>query len=113
MSAYETKTNRRKLTGAYSDSSPVVGVFYEHEPFDIFIENSLDKGILVNSSLIPRKTTRSSAGVILFNMKDGVKITKVTAGDSIDTEKAAKCRKNKIPATGITVKSGADQMTIE
>ena len=113
VSAYETKTNRRKLTGAYSDSSPVVGVFYEHEPFDIFIENSLDKGILVNSSLIPRKTTRSSAGVILFNMKDGVKITKVTAGDSIDTEKAAKCRKNKIPATGITVKSGADQMTIE
>ncbi len=102
-SAYETKTNRRRLTGAFSDASPIAAVLYEHEPMDILIENNMGKAILINSSLIPQKTTRTSAGSILFTMKDGMIITSVQAGTDIDMEKAAKCRKHKIPATGITI----------
>ncbi len=103
VSAYETKTNRRRLTGAFSSASPIVAVLYEHEPFDILIENSLGKAILINSSLIPQKATRSSAGSTLFTMKEGMSIINVSYGDAIDMEKAAKCRKHKIPATGITI----------
>lgn len=103
VSAYETKTNRRRLTGAFSQASPVVAILYEHEPFDILIENSLGRAILINSSLIPQKTTRTSAGSILFTMKDGTTVSRVTAGSAIDTDKASKCRKHKIPATGITI----------
>ncbi len=102
-SVYETKTNRRRLTGAFSDASPVAAILYEHEPMDILIENSLGRAILINSSLIPQKTTRTSAGSILFTMKDGTTVTSVRAGDAIDMELAAKCRKHKIPATGITI----------
>lgn len=102
-SAYETKTNRRRLTGAFSDGSPIAAILYEHEPMDILIENSVGKAILINSSLIPQKTTRTSAGSILFTMKEGMNILSVTAGEEIDMEKAAKCRKHKIPATGITI----------
>ena len=102
-SAYETKTNRRRLTGAFSDASPIAAVLYEHEPMDILIENNMGKAILINSSLIPQKTTRTSAGSILFTMKDGMIITSVQSGTDIDMEKAAKCRKHKIPATGITI----------
>ncbi len=112
VTAYETKTNRRKLTGAYSDSSPIAAVVYEHEPIDIFIENSAGKGILINSSLIPKKSTRSSSGSTLFSMKDGVEITNVTYGEAVDKERSSKCRKNKVPATGITVPQ-AEQITIE
>lgn len=103
VSAYETKTNRRRLTGAFSQASPVVAILYEHEPFDILIENSLGRAILINSSLIPQKSTRTSAGSILFTMKDGTTVSRVTAGSAIDTDKASKCRKHKIPATGITI----------
>lgn len=103
VSAYETKTNRRRLTGAFSNSSPIVAVLYEHEPMDILIENSLGRAILINSSLIPQKTTRTSVGATLFTMKDGTTVTSVSTGGTIDMEKAAKCRKNKIPATGITI----------
>ena len=110
--AYETKTNRKKLTGAFSDASPIAAVLYEHEPFDIFLENSAGKGILINSSLIPQKTTRSSAGVILFNMKDGIKITDVKTGDAAKDEKYARCRKNKIPATGIAIQKAGEQLTM-
>ncbi|MBQ9717902.1 MAG: topoisomerase IV, partial [Clostridia bacterium] len=102
-SAYETKTNRRRLTGAFSDASPIAAVLYEHEPMDILLENNMGKAILINSSLIPQKTTRTSAGSILFTMKDGMTITSVQAGTDIDMEKASKCRKHKIPATGITI----------
>lgn len=112
VTAYETKTNRRKLTGAFSDASPIAAVIYEHDPMDIFIENSAGKGILINSSLIPKKTTRSSAGVILFNMKEGLKVTNVTFGEKIDPDKSDGCRKNKIPATGITVKKPAEQIKL-
>ena len=102
-SAYETKTNRRRLTGAFSDASPIAAVLFEHEPMDILIENSMGRAILINSSLIPQKSTRTSAGSILFTMKDGTSVTSVHAGVAIDMEKAAKCRKLKIPATGITI----------
>lgn len=112
VTAYETKTNRRKLTGAFSSASPIAAVIYEHEPLDIFIENSAGKGILINSSLIPQKTTRSSAGVILFNMKNGLEVTNVRYGEGIDKDYASKCRKNKIPATGVAVKKG-EQLAME
>jgi len=102
-SAYETKTNRRRLTGAFSDTSPVAAILYEHEPMDILLENTVGRAILINSTLIPQKTTRTSAGSILFTMKNDIKVEFVTAGDKIDMEKAAKCRKHKIPATGITI----------
>ena len=103
--AYETKTNRKKLTGAYSSASPIAAVLFEAEgePFDIFLRNSVDKGILFSSELIPEKTTRSSSGVILFNMKDGIKITEALHGEQAAKEGYAKCRKNKIPATGISI----------
>lgn len=102
-SAYETKTNRRRLTGAFSDASPVAAILYEHEPMDILLENTVGRAILINSTLIPQKTTRTSAGSILFTMKDDIKVEFVTAGNQIDMEKASKCRKHKIPATGITI----------
>lgn len=113
VTAYETKTNRRKLTGAYSDASPIAAILYEHEPFDIFLQNSAGKGILINSSLIPQKATRSSAGVILFNMKNDFKITDVKSGTALDIEKVSRCRKNKIPATGIAIQKSGEQLTME
>ncbi len=111
--AYETKSNRKKLTGAYSTASPIVAIIYENEPVDLLIENSAGRGISISSSLIPVKTTRSSSGVALFNLKKGAKITYVKYGTKFDAEKAAKCRKIKIPATGVSLEKGAEQLTLE
>lgn len=105
ISSYETKTNRRRLTGAFSDLSAPVAVLYESVPFDIIIKNSLEKAILINTSIIPVKTTRTSSGVTLFTQKANVKI--VSAETLSETggkyENAARYRKNKIPATGIAL----------
>ncbi len=115
VSAYETKNNRKKLTGAFSDVSPVVAVVYEgEEPMDLLLENSAAKGILISSALISVKTTRSSQGITLFNMKENLEITRVRYGQSMPTgEGVQKLRKNKIPATGIALSVMGEQMQME
>lgn len=101
VSAYETKSNRKKLTGAYSTTSPIVAVFYEDKSFDVLIVADTGKAILIESSLIPIKTTRSSQGVTLFTLKDKQKI--VDAVKDYKPSGGKSCRKLKIPATGVTV----------
>jgi len=114
VTAYATKTNRKRLTGAFSDASPIVAVIYESEPLDLLLLNSAGKGILINSELISQKTTRSSAGINLFNMKGDVRITDVLWGDRIKSvSNHSRMRKNKLPATGIAVSSGSDAEQLE
>ena len=108
LSAYETKSNRRKLTGAYSSASPIVSAIYESETKDVLIVADTGKGILIKSSLIPEKTTRTASGVTLFQLKKNQKICYAVADEDIKKfEGAQKCRKIKIPASGSAL-AGAD-----
>jgi len=101
VSAYETKSNRRRLTGAYSSASQIVAVIYEKETTDVLIISDVGKGILLKSSLIPEKTTRTASGVSLFNLKKKQIVVAAVSGDKISAyPDSAKCRKIKIPATG-------------
>lgn len=102
LSAYDAKTRRKKITGAYSSESPLVGVVYEDsKPVNIFIRSDAGRGMLIKSSLIPVKSTRTAAGVQIMKLpKKGVKIDLVT--DRIDDvgQDALKCKKLAIPSTG-------------
>ena len=107
LSAYLTKGTRRKLTGAYSDASPIVAVIYEREPTDLLIYSSEGRAILIKSELVPIKTTRTAAGVQLINLKSGQKVEHVYFGDMIaGVGDTSKCRKHKIPATGAAFTPG-------
>ncbi len=100
LSAYETKGARRKLVGAYSDVSPIVGVFHEKEPMDILMISTDERAIIFKSSLIPVKTTRSSNGVTLMNVKKGHKVKEalINFTDRLEDNKGYK--KIKLPAAG-------------
>jgi len=100
VSNYETKGNRKKLIKAYSELSPICGVFYEKEkePFEIMLVSSADRAIVIKSSLIPVKATKTSAGVTLMTMKKGQ--TLVRATDRFEADAAKGYRKLKIPAGG-------------
>ena len=108
-SSYQTKGNRRKLIGAYSDASPIVGVFYESDPVDILLISSDNKAIVVKSSLIPIKATRSATGVSLFTLKKGNKIVSAAVGfeDKFDSKGY---KKLKIPASGVAI-ADKDQLS--
>ena len=98
---YETKSNRKKLVNAYSSASPIAGVFYDSTkaPIDIMLVDSAKKAIIIKSSLIPEKNTRTSGGVTLMTIKKGGKVTKCL--DNLENFEDLKgYRKLKIPATG-------------
>ncbi len=103
LSLYETKSSRKKLVNAYSDASPLVGVFYEREPFDILLVNEIGRAIYITSTLIPEKATRTAAGTVLFAMKPDQKLIAATRTPEKEYLGFEKCRKNKLPAVGMTV----------
>ena len=103
LGAYEAKTKRRKITGAYSAASPLAGAVYEGDkPVQLFIRSDAGKGMLIKSSLVPDKSTRTAAGTQIMQMpRNKGKVEFVT--DRIEElgEDATKCRKLAIPSTGV------------
>lgn len=105
MEAYESKSRRRKLSGAFSLASPIVGAIYEgKEPKLIFIRSDAGRAMLIKSSLIPEKSTRTAAGVQIMQLpKKGVKVDLVTDRIEDVGSDAAKCKKLTIPSTGNSI----------
>ena len=102
MEAYDSKSRRKKITGAYSSASPLVAAFYEGDkPIQIFIRSDMGRGILIKSDLIPEKTTRTSSGVqvMQFSKKKG-KIDLATDRLTSLGADVSKCKKTAIPSTG-------------
>lgn len=66
LSAYATKTNRRKLVGAYSDKSPLVAMMYLKEDRDILLTGTNGRLLLVHTGAIADKATRSTQGVFVM-----------------------------------------------
>ena len=103
VTSYITKSVRRKLVGAYSDASPIVAAFLEktNDPFDVMLVSDVDRAIIVKTSLIPVKTTRTSAGVQVFTLKKGQRLVGAYTDFAERFEDTKGYKKIKIPATGI------------
>lgn len=120
LKAYETKTNRKKLTGGYSTDSPAAGIFYlpEHsgrgtETEYILISSSM-RCIILNSAQITSKVTRSSSGAVVFTLKKGQKVqsAEIFKDDGSEAMKIySKYRKVKLPSAGTTF-NNSEQSTL-
>jgi len=71
LEAYQTKTNRKKLTGAYSDKSPLAGMVFFTEDKEFLLKASSGRMLLIHSGAINLKTTRSTQGVAVMKLKKG------------------------------------------
>ena len=104
MKAYESKSRRKKISGACSSDSTLVGAIYEDKPKQIFIRSNSGKGMLIKTSLIPEKATRTASGVQIMQLpKKGGKVELVTDRIEDVGEDAQKCRKLAIPSTGVSI----------
>ena len=120
LKAYETKTNRKKLTSGYSTDSPAAGIFYlpEHsgrgtETEYILISSSM-RCIILNSAQITSKVTRSSSGAVVFTLKKGQKVqsAEIFKDDGSEAMKIySKYRKVKLPSAGTTF-NNSEQSTL-
>ncbi|MBQ7346555.1 MAG: topoisomerase IV [Clostridia bacterium] len=100
-SNYEITGNRRKLTSAFSKSSPIVAAFYEKTPMEIMLVSSDNRAIVIKSSLIPQMATRTSGGVTLMSLKKGQTLVRATTDLATIPDGAKSLKKVKIPATGV------------
>jgi DNA gyrase subunit A len=109
LKAYEAKSRRKKISGAYADESPLAGAVYEGDkPVSLFIRSDGGRGMLIKSSLVPEKATRTSQGVQIMKLpKKGVKVDLVTDRIEDIGQDALKCKKLALPSTG----SPLDQLT--
>ena len=104
LSAYETKTNRRKLTGAYSDKSPVKSVLSFEEDTQIALYSSDGRALLVSTALMSPKTTRNTIGVSVLTLRKKAVLDRVLPFDDSGIVNAARYRSKNIPAAGAVLK---------
>lgn len=100
MSAYATKTKRKKLIKAFSDKSPVVSFLYIEEDKEIVLKSSTGRLLLVNTAVILPKTTKDTIGVSVMTLKKGQKLFGVR--DYIEGEfaKPYRYKSKNLPAAG-------------
>lgn len=101
ISMYETKTNRKKLTNAYSSASAPIGiVFTDSDDAEIILVNDQSKALSLRAALVPEKATRTSQGVQLMTLKKGGKLVYASSVTLTPFSDTKKYRKNKLPSSG-------------
>ena len=104
LSAYETKTNRRKLVGACSDKSPVKAVMLIGEEFDVACYSSDGRALIFNTAQLQPKTSRSTQGVAVMSLKAKRVLERALPLKDSDIQNTARYRVRSIPAAGALIK---------
>lgn len=100
MSAYETKTMRKKLINAYSSKFHLTGMMYIENDTDIVLVRDSDKAMLLNTALIPEKQTKTTAGINVYTLKKNSRLSRIIRKEDFVSEDIEYYRSNKIPGTG-------------
>lgn len=108
ISAYETKTNRKKLIKAYSDKSPLAAVMYIAQDKELVMKSTAGRYLLFNSGAISAKTTKDSQGVAVMSLKKGHRVDSVTDFADGMFAKPGRYRTKNLPANG-AILSAEDQ----
>ena len=115
LSAYETKTNRRKLVNAYSDKSPLVCVMLLGEELEAAAFSTEGRALIFNTSLLAPKTSRSTQGVGVMTLKPRYKLSDVRPLHATGIKNLPRYRVRSLPAAGALLKDedrGEKQLSI-
>ena len=105
LSAYKTTSNRRRLTGAYSDKSPLRAMLYLKEDREIAVYSTEPRVLIVNTALLGLKSTRTTQGVALLTLKKKFTLDTVRLPEETGITDLARYRGRSIPATGALLKT--------
>ena len=104
MSAYETKTNRKKLTGAYSDKSPVVAILGMNADEQVAVYSSDGRAAIFSTAQLLPKTTRNTQGVAVMTLKKKATLEKAAVLSASGIVNASRYRTKTIPSSGAILK---------
>ena len=100
LSGYATKTNRRKLTGAYSDKSPLVSVLALSQEEELVLFASDSRALIFSTAQLSAKTTRATQGVAVMTLKKNAKVVRVQTLPDSAIANQARYRARTIPGAG-------------
>ena len=115
LSAYATTANRRKLTGAYSDKSPLAALVPLTEDRELALISTEPRALLLHTALLAPKTTRATQGVAVMNMKPRYHLDRVCTLEESGITNLARYRVRSIPAAGALLREedqGREQMSL-
>ena len=104
LSAYETKTNRKKLTGAFSDKSPVKVILGMASDDQIAMYASDGRCLIFSTAQLMPKTTRNTQGVAVMSLKKKAVVERAVILDHSGIANQSRYRTKTIPAAGALLK---------
>ena len=104
LSAYETKTNRRRLTGAFSDKSPLRGALALQTDTQVAVYATDGRVLVFSTALLMPKTTRNTIGVSAMSLKKKSAVERVALLEGSGIVNASRYRCRTIPAAGALLK---------
>ncbi len=115
LSAYQTQTRRKRLTGAYSDKAPLVSAFLLREDFEAAVISNEGRCVIFHTAALTPKTTRSTQGVNVMTLKPKYRVEKALPLEGSHIVNAARYRARSLPVAGALLKEedrGEEQLTI-
>ena len=115
LSAYKTQTRRRRLTGAYSDKSPLAAALLLHEDTEVAVASTEGRCLLFHTALLAPKATRSTQGVAVMTLKPKYQVAWALPLAETKIVNQARYRAKSLPVNGALLRpedKGEEQLTI-
>ena len=115
LAGYQTQTRRKRLTGAYSDKSPMVRAFLLREDLEMAVWSTEGRCLIFHTAALAPKTTRTTQGVAVMTLKPKYKVEGAAPLDRTPIQNAARYRAKSLPAAGALLKEedrGEEQMSL-
>ena len=100
LSSYDTKSNRRRLTGAYSDKSPLVSMLFLTDETEIALYSTEPRCLLFHTSALAPKASRNTQGVNIMTLKEKYALKEALPASETPIVNAARYRAKSIPGPG-------------
>ena len=116
LSAYETKTNRKKLTGAYSDKSPLIKAMALDADEQMVVYSTDGRAAIFSTAQLLPKTTRNTQGVAVMTLKKKATLRDAVLLTQSGIVNESRYRTKTIPSAGAVLKeedSAEKQQTFE
>ena len=104
MQSYATTSNRRKLTGAYSDKSQLVEILHLPVDTELALFSTENRCLLMNTASLAPKTTRNTQGVAVMTLKAKYRLERVERVENTGITNHSRYRTRTLPAAGALVK---------
>ena len=115
LAAYQTQTRRKRLTGAYSDKSPLVRAFLLREDLEMAVWSTEGRCLIFHTAALNPKTTRTTQGVGVMTLKPKYRVEGAAPLDQTPIQNAARYRARSLPVSGALLKEedrGEEQLSL-